>query len=127
MSARRLLALSTVLALGAGPLMAGPVGYDAVIRMYGPAAWWKLDDASTTAGSTAVDSAGGADGTYYGSTGQVTGVVGQAASLDPGDGADYVRAFNVPMTDSLSVAVWATSTPATWNTYGWLASERAAK
>jgi hypothetical protein len=76
--------------------------------------WWKLDDGS---GTTAIDSAGGYNGTLTGDTAWVEGILDGALSFD-GDG-DYVDCGNDPVfnpEDSFSITIWAYI--ADWGT-GW--------
>jgi len=66
---------------------------------------WKLDEGS---GTTATDSVGNNDGTLYGDTSWVEGILDGALSFD-GDG-DYVDCGNDPIfnpSDSFSITFWA--------------------
>jgi len=69
----------------------GPVAADYVAEVTAdnPFAWWRFEDAGSSSGSAATDSAGVFDGTYNGDTELIAGVVGKSARLD-GD-FDYVE------------------------------------
>ncbi len=89
-----------------------------------PTGHWKLDD---TAGVTAVDSSGrGYDGTYNNTpTLGAAGMRGNAVELDGVD--QHVEVASIASLDApaaITVACWAKSDTATWNSDGMLVSKR---
>lgn len=77
-----LLALLVVAASWPSPSNAA---YVDEVQADGPSSWWRFEDAGSTTGSTAVDSAGAFDGAYSGNVSfapSAPGIAGQAARFD---------------------------------------------
>jgi hypothetical protein len=90
-----------------------PTGGDAV---EGAISWFQGE-------GNANNGAGGSNGTVNGGTTYISGVVGQAYKFN---GTNAYVSATVQMTPSFTTSLWAKSDTATWNDYGWIASNRAA-